>query len=71
MMFEGCSRLHLETPRPPVGISTHHTRTIGSPVGGPHSAGEIREAAAVNVLSRVFAFAAHGGRRVGVGVALK
>jgi hypothetical protein len=34
---------------------------IGSPVGGPHSAGEIRGAAAVNVLSRVFAFAAHGG----------
>jgi hypothetical protein len=36
-------------------------KTIGSPVGGPHSAGEIRGAAAVNVLSRVFAFAAHGG----------
>ena len=35
--------------------------TVGSPVGGPHSAGEIRGAAAVNVLSRVFAFAAHGG----------
>jgi hypothetical protein len=34
---------------------------IGSPVGGPHSLGEIRGAAAVNVLSRLFAFAAHGG----------
>jgi hypothetical protein len=34
---------------------------IGSPVGGPHSLGEIRGAAAVNVLSRFFAFAAHGG----------
>jgi hypothetical protein len=39
-----------------------HTR-VGSPVGGPHSLGEIREAAAVNVLSRLFAFAfaVHGG----------
>jgi hypothetical protein len=37
--------------------------SIGSPVGGPHSLGEIRGAAAVNVLSRLFAFAfaAHGG----------
>ena len=34
---------------------------IGSPVGGPHSAGGIKGAAAVGVLSRVFAFAAHGG----------
>jgi hypothetical protein len=36
---------------------------IGSPVGGPHSSGEIRGAAAVNVLSRffAFAFAARGG----------
>jgi hypothetical protein len=36
---------------------------IGSPVGGPHSLGEIIGAAAVSVLSRlfVFAFAAHGG----------
>ena len=40
---------------------SYNDNKIGSPVGGPHSAGEIRGAAAVNVLSRVFAFAAHGG----------
>ena len=42
-------------------VPHNHPVIIGSPVGGPHSAGEIRGAAAVNVLSRVFAFAAHGG----------
>jgi hypothetical protein len=40
---------------------TRQPSTIGSPVGGPHSLGEIRGAAAVNVLSRLFAFAGHGG----------
>ena len=42
-------------------IFTVFSLAIGSPVGGPHSLGEIRGAAAVNVLSRLFAFAAHGG----------
>jgi hypothetical protein len=45
---------------------------VGSPVGGPHSLGEIRGAAAVNVLSRFFCFCFCGARgRVGAGAALK
>jgi hypothetical protein len=47
----------------PVNDGNTALNTIGSPVGGPHSLGEIRGAAAVNVLSRLFAFAftVHGG----------